>query len=774
MDATVMAGRRFRVRGLVQGVGFRPHVWRLANALALTGHVRNDGAGVAIEVWGRAEALDRFARRLAEDAPPLARIARIEEEPLAGPPPPAPFRIAESAGGAIATGVVPDAATCGHCLAEVLDPGDRRHGYAFTNCTHCGPRLSIVETIPYDRERTSMRTFRMCEACRREYDDPADRRFHAQPNACPDCGPRLWLEDRAGRIAAGDPIAAAARFLREGAIVAVKGIGGFHLACDAAEERVVAELRRRKHRALKPLAVMGADLDQVRRFAAVSEEEAELLASPAAPIVLLEARGEALASGVAPGHDRVGFMLPYTPLHHMLMRRLDRPIVLTSGNLSEEPQATGNDEARSRLAAIADHWLLHDRDIVNRLDDSVVRIDAPAPTVRRRARGLAPAPVRLAEAFAQGPQVLAMGGELKSTFCLLRRGEAVLSQHMGDLEEAATHADYRKTLALYRRLFDFTPEIVAVDLHPDYLSSQWGQALADETGARVVRVQHHHAHFAACLAEHAVAPGNDRSLGIVLDGLGLGEDGTVWGGEFLVGGYDGFARAGHFRPVALPGGTAAMREPWRNTVAHLDAALGPGYLDALAGTELARFLEGKPLAVIERMIAGGINSPLSSSAGRLFDAVAAALGICRERQGYEGQAAMELEALARPHLAGEAPYPVDQSGGKTVVLSWQPLWQALIADLGRGVERGRMAARFHRGLAAGITDAARTIVATKGVRRIVLSGGVMQNRILLQELHATLTEDGFDVLLHHQVPANDGGLSLGQAAVAAVRLSRSA
>jgi hydrogenase maturation protein HypF len=767
-------GRRIKVRGLVQGVGFRPHVWRLAGEHGLSGHVLNDGGGVTAEAWGGRGALDDFIRRLRDDAPPLARIDGIEWEPLAGTPPDRPFRIAESAGGAVSTGVVPDAATCPLCLADISDPGNRRFGYAFTNCTHCGPRLSILHSIPYDRARTSMRVFPMCERCRREYHDPGDRRFHAQPNACPDCGPKLWLEDRAGLLDSVDPIAETARRISAGAIAAIKGIGGFHLACDASDEAAVAELRRRKRRYAKPLALMARDLDQVGRYGEASEEEATLLRSAAASIVLLRASGEPLASAIAPGQDRIGFMLPYTPLHHLLMRQLDGPIVLTSGNLSDEPQAVANEEARARLAEIADCWLMHDRDIVNRLDDSVMRIDAPGPAILRRARGLAPEPIALAEAFADAPPVLAMGGELKAAFCLLKDGQAILSQHMGDLEEAATHADYRRNLGLYREIFQFTPEVIAVDAHPDYLSTQWGEALAAETGARLVRVQHHHAHLAACLAEHRVPADDGFSLGIVLDGLGLGPDGTIWGGELLLGGHGGFRRAAHFLPVALPGGAKAAREPWRNLAAHLRAAFGPNYLEHVEGTPLAHLLAGRQLAVIDRMIEQGLNAPLSSSAGRLFDAAAAALGVCPDRQHYEGQAAMEIEAMARAHLEAEAPYPCETGGGDgdTPVLSWRPLWEAILADSLAGVEPGRMAARFHLGLIDALSNAARAIACRNNVRRVALSGGVMQNQILLEGLHRRLVADGFDVLAHRTAPANDGGLALGQAVIAAAALAR--
>ncbi|WP_193368680.1 carbamoyltransferase HypF [Pelagibius marinus] len=755
-------GRRIRVRGLVQGVGFRPHVWRLARDAGLAGLVRNDGEGVEIEAWGEAAALAGFLEALRTEAPPLARVDAVEAEALAGRTPAGGFSIAESGQGAVHTGIVPDAATCQACLAEVLDPADRRHGYAFTNCTHCGPRLSIVREIPYDRATTSMSVFEMCPACRREYEDPADRRFHAQPNACPDCGPRLWLETEEGRQAVADPLAEAARLIREGGIVAVKGIGGFHLACDALNAEAVAALRARKRRYGKPFAVMARDLAMVRRFARVSDAEAELLESPAAPIVLLRAAGEALAEGVAPGQDSLGVMLPYTPLHHLLLRAVGGPIVLTSGNRSDEPQATGNAEARARLAGIAGAWLMHDRAIVNRLDDSVIRLDAPGPSVLRRARGMAPAPLNLAAPFKEAPRVLALGGELKATFCLLRQGQAVVSQHIGDLEEVATHADYRAMLALYRQIYDFDPEVIAVDKHPDYLSTQWGAALAEETGARLVTVQHHHAHLAACLAEHGLAPGEEQALGLILDGLGFGADGTIWGGEFLAGGYAGFERLGHFLPVAMPGGARASREPWRNTYAHLRAA-------GMTGRAQAAGLAGRPLETLDRMIAQGLNAPPASSAGRLFDAVAGALGLCRDGQSHEAQAAMELEALARPWMAEQTAYPVALLSEERLVLGWAPLWTALLDDLDRNEMAGRIAARFHLGLVDALARAAATLAGAQGLRRIVLSGGVMQNQLLLEGLSRELGSAGYEVLSHRRVPANDGGLSLGQAVIAALR-----
>lgn len=763
-------GWRIRVRGLVQGVGFRPHVWRLAHEEGLIGQVVNDGAGVEIEAWGDGAALARFRLRLKDEAPPLARVDEVRHESLPGTPLSDGFVIAESAGGAITTGVVPDAATCPQCLADIADPDNRRAGYAFTNCTHCGPRLSIVRSIPYDRARTSMSVFPMCAECAAEYRDPADRRFHAQPNACPVCGPRNWLEGAGGEIPCSDVIGQAARLLLDGNILAIKGIGGFHLACDATSDAAVDRLRARKRRYTKPLAVMMRDFGQAREFCAIDSREAELLGSKIAPIVLLERAGGMLAAGLAPGHDRLGIMLPYTPLHHLLLRRAGVPLVMTSGNMTDEPQVTGNDEAREKLAGIADFRLSHDRDIANRLDDSVMRVDAPGPQIIRRARGLAPEPLRLAEAFGKSPRILAMGGELKAAFCLLADGQATLSQHMGDLEEAATHGDYRRNLDLYARIFGFAPEVIAVDCHPDYLSTQWGRQRAGIGEITVVAVQHHHAHLASCLAENAVAPDDDATLGVILDGLGLGTDGSIWGGEFLVGGYRGFERAGHFLPVALPGGAQAMREPWRNTVAHLAAAFGDEWQARIAATPLATALEDKPARMVIRMLDQRLNAPLSSSAGRLFDAVAAALGICTGRQHYEGQAAMELETLARPHLARAGAYPAAiADADSAAVLSWQPLWDALLSDLAGATDRGVIAARFHNGLAGSVAAMAEVCASRHSVSRIALSGGVMQNRTLLESLHRALSSRGFDVLVQTSVPANDGGLALGQAAIAAAQ-----
>ncbi|MCA8881634.1 MAG: carbamoyltransferase HypF [Rhodobacteraceae bacterium] len=750
--------------GRVHGVGFRPFVWRLARALAVTGSVRNDGSGVIVEAWGPNPVLDDFLGRLKSEAPPLARIDAEAWTEIEGPIPEG-FSILPSDQGPILAEVAPDVATCSECLADVLNPRDRRYRYAFTNCTNCGPRLSIIRGIPYDRPLTSMAGFAMCAACQADYDDPDNRRFHAQPIACPTCGPKLWLENRQGLVPCDDPITEVARRLKAGEIAAIKGIGGFQLACDATSPEAVAELRRRKLRGAKPLALMARDLAVIRRYCAVSDQEVDALCSPAAPIVILEARGDTL-EGVAPGLVRLGVMLPNTPLHHLLLAGMDRPIVLTSGNVSSAPQATGNDAARTKLAAVADGWLMHDREIVTRLDDSVVRIDPAGPSILRRARGLAPDSIALATAFARAPTVLAMGGDLKAAFCLLRDGHATPSPHVGDLDDADVFADYRRQVSRFLRLYGLAPAVVAIDLHSDYLSARWGRVVASETGARLVSVQHHHAHFAACLAENGVPPGDDRCVGIILDGAGAGLDGTIWGGEILLGGYRDVVRRSHFPAVPLPGGDRAAREPWRNTVAHLAAAFGPEWRKQLHSTELAARFADAPVRLIEDMIAKRVNSPLSSSAGRLFDAAAAAVGF-RGSVLYEGQAAMELEALADPYMADAGPYPFEISrfDGRYVPL-WAAMWRALLSDLRSSAEPGLIAARFHRTIVASVAEMALRIAEEASARRVALSGGVMQNRHVREGLAKTLRRHGLEVLLHKAVPSNDGGLSLGQAAVA--------
>ncbi|MCU0543615.1 MAG: carbamoyltransferase HypF [Oscillatoriaceae cyanobacterium Prado104] len=681
-----------RVRGTVQGVGFRPTVYRLARECQLLGTVGNDGAGVSIQVVGQRGAIERFLQRLQTEAPPLARIENITQQVLeidSGIDNFTDFCIAPSLDTPARTEIAPDAAICPQCLADIFDPFSRFYRYPFTNCTHCGPRLSIIKAIPYDRARTSMAAFPMCPTCQQDYEDAGDRRFHAQPVACHKCGPKAWLERTDGRAIVADmfsmldEVDAACTLLQRGEIVAIKGIGGIHLACDATNETAVQTLRKRKHRDRKPFALMARDVAIIEQYCSIDDAERELLQSPAAPIVLLKIKHQSpggegergregeggrgrisavaqIAGSIAPDLNVLGFMLPYTPLHHLILRRMNRPIVLTSGNLSDEPQCIDNTEARQKLGPIANYFLLHDRDIVNRVDDSVARIAGGRVQILRRARGFAPAPMRLPAGFEQAGPILAMGGELKNTFCLLREGQAILSQHLGDLENAAAFEAYQDTLNLYLNLFELEPAKIAVDLHPEYLSTKLGKELA--TDIAIEPIQHHHAHIAACMAENQLPIDTAPVLGIALDGLGYGADGTLWGGEFLLADYRQFERLGYLKPVAMLGGEQAIYQPWRNTYAHLKAAGAWTQWQPDETLELFGFLAKQPLATFDRLLATGMNSPLASSCGRLFDAVAAALGICRDRSSYEGQGAIALEAMAAEYLSAQPeascePYP---------------------------------------------------------------------------------------------------------------------
>jgi hydrogenase maturation protein HypF len=770
-----------RVRGMVQGVGFRPTVWRIATDLQLSGEVLNDSEGVLIRLAGPDTIIAQFVRRLVDEAPMLARIDAIEQNVLRGPASYEGFRIAHSRAGVMATAIVPDAATCAECLAEVIDPSERRYRYPFTNCTHCGPRLTIIEAAPYDRASTTMRGFVMCAACQSEYADPADRRFHAQPIACPICGPRLILSTIKGCTMdlppGSDAIAVTADLIKHGHIVALKGLGGFHLACDATNPQAVSELRRRKRRFGKAFAVMMPDLDTARQYCALTAAETDLLQSREAAILLLDTGGgDRLPEAIAPGLSSLGVMLPYTPLHHLLMRDLARPAVMTSGNMSDEPQCIDGTEARARLADIADFMLDHDRPIVNRVDDSVVRVMADGPAILRRARGFAPAPLLLPDGFKGAQPVLAMGGDLKATFCLAMTGQAVLSQHLGDLENAPTFDDYRRTLDLYRDLFAHRPRICAVDRHPDYLSRKLGEALAEADGLELVEVQHHHAHIAACLADNDVPIDTPLVLGIALDGTGFGEDGTIWGGEFLLADYRSCRRVGSLQPVAMPGGASAVREPWRNTLAHILAIMTWAEFESeFAGTALHRYLATKPVAALASMIRSATNAPLGSSCGRLFDAVAGALGIAADLQSHEGEAAARLEALVTADLLADTPdgaaYPFQLSPTDGMVrLVPASMWQAMLNDLAAQTPAAMISARFHKGLAAAVAGLASNILRAQGVQRTVaLSGGSFQNRILLEEVKRRLEADGVKVLIHARVPTNDGGLAFGQAAVASAR-----
>ncbi len=750
------------VEGVVQGVGFRPFVHHLAARHGLGGTVRNTAGGVEIEVEGAPGAVSEFLEDLASDAPPLAHIDDLRVVDIA-PRGRRRFTIDASRDGEGLLPIPPDVATCAACEREVLDPGDRRHGYAFTNCTHCGPRFTIVRAIPYDRPNTTMADFAMCPACRAEYDDPSNRRFHAQPNACATCGPRLTLADARGASLPGDPLTEARRLLAAGGIVALKGVGGFHLACDATNEAAVRRLRERKRREARPLALMVRDVAAARRCCAIADDEAALLASPARPIVLLAERPDSgIAPSVAPGLRHLGVMLPYAPLHLLLLRGNDgepehvlRALVMTSGNRSEEPIATDNADALARLGTIADAFVLHDRPIQTRCDDSVSRIAAGAELPVRRSRGYAPFPVRLP--FDVRP-ILACGAELKTTVCVARGRYAFLSPHIGDLANYETYASYVAMVDHMRAVFRVRPEAVAHDLHPAYLSTRFAQGL-DPALPRVA-VQHHHAHVAACMAEHRLT---GPVIGVAFDGTGYGTDGAVWGGEFLVADYAAFERAAHLAYVPLPGGDLAVREPFRMALAHL-ARAGADWDPALPPVAAATDVERR---IIARQIAGSVNAPPTSSMGRLFDAVASLLGV-RQRARYEAQAAIELEALAAPGEHGA--YPVELGAGEPAIIDPAPVVRGIAEDLARGVAVPVVAARFHASVVAMIVRVSRQVRDRTGLRRVVLSGGVFQNVTLVERARGALGAAGFEVFSHHRVPPNDGGIALGQAAVAHARL----
>ncbi len=787
---------RVEIEGAVQGVGFRPFVYRLAADGGLGGWVLNDGRGVSLEVEGDDAAVALFRSRLQEDPPPRARITSVRERELAATGE-STFEIRFSREeGAKSVLVLPDVATCGVCLSEVRDASNRRHRYPFANCTNCGPRFTIVRALPYDRVSTTMAGFALCAECGAEYENPRDRRFHAQPNACHVCGPGLELWSPSGEIVAkrDEALRSCCEALSNGRVVAVKGLGGFHLMCDARNAAAVALLRERKARYEKPLALMVRDVSAARELGAVSVEAAHLLESPERPIVLVPALpGGGVARNVAPGSPNLGLMLPATPLHHLMLDALGIPLVATSGNLSDEPICTDEREALARLSRMADLFLVHDRPIERHVDDSVARIVDGVPRLLRRARGFAPLPVRLPR---EVPPILAVGAHLKNVVALAVGRQAFLSQHIGDLETPEALAAFERVLADLARLYEVTPAAVAHDLHPDYLSTKWALA----SGLPAIAVQHHHAHLASCLAENGV---DGPALGVTWDGTGFGADGTVWGGEFLLGDASGFTRVAHLKPFRLPGGEAAVREPRRSAAGLLweMAKEGEGrgggttgdFLEGDSG-ETRRSFESEERRVIQRMLERGVNSPVTTSAGRLFDAVASLLGVA-QKCSYEGEAAMQLEWLAEG-VAGAGAADGDETGSvilpleevgplpirefasgvaaaagasavpSKIVLNWLPLVSVLLAERAAGVPTARLSARFHNALAAAIVAVARRV----GCPRVALTGGCFQNKLLTERAAAALRREGFEVLLHREVPPNDGGICLGQAAVAAARI----
>lgn len=743
--------------GVVQGVGFRPFIYQLAHHYGLAGWVCNTSAGVDIEAEGPPEALARFLEDLETQAPPLARIESV----TATDHPPDGYQRFEIRPSVAQAGeyqlISPDIATCKDCLRELLDPQDRRYRYPFTNCTNCGPRFTIIEDIPYDRPLTTMSHFVMCPDCQVEYDNPLDRRFHAQPNACPVCGPQLRLGDGQGaELDVEDEISSAAKLLNEGQILALKGLGGFHLACDATNEKAVGRLRERKRRPAKPMAVMMPTMHEVTRHCLVSKEEEQLLNSPQCPIVLLPWKHDSSVSRlVAPGYAYLGVMLPYTPLHHVLLRDVGRPLIMTSGNISEEPIAIDNDEALARLRRIADYFLLHNRDIYARYDDSVWMVADGKAQPLRRSRGYAPFPIHLPF---HARRILACGTELKNTFCATKDDYAFLSQHIGDMENLETLEHFQTSIDLYKRLFRLEPEIVAYDMHPGYLATKY--ALSLDPSVPPVPVQHHHAHIVSCMVDNDA---EGEVIGVALDGTGYGTDGQIWGGEFLVAGYEGFRRAAHLEYVPLPGGEAAIHRPYRMAIGHLYSLLGEDGLHA--ALPFLGEVDEVELEIIKQQIDKGINAPLTSSCGRLFDGVSALLGF-RGLATYEAQAAIQLEMMAYGEVDA-ASYPfsvVEQDGVAIVQLS--EIWRAILDDLRAQVTPPVTAVRFHNTIAQVTAHVCRDIAEQTGLNSVALSGGCFQNRLFLTKTNEALRESGFQVLTHRQVPCNDGGVSLGQATIA--------
>jgi hydrogenase maturation protein HypF len=789
-EAKLRIRAKLLIKGIVQGVGFRPFIYGLAKSRSLSGWVLNSTEGVSIEIEGEKQLVDDFIDQIRPQAPPLSAIDSVEVEYL----PPIDYKsfdIRHSEGDKDKyVKISPDICVCNDCLRELFNPSDRRYCYPFINCTNCGPRFTIIADIPYDREKTTMRSFKMCPDCQAEYDDPLNRRFHAQPNACPVCGPSVTLEDLNGKIDCADPIKKAIELITDGKIIAIKGIGGFHLACDATNDKAVQTLRERKRRSFKPYAIMSANLDKIREYCLANDEEAKLIQSVQRSIVLLQKRGDFryISEQVAPNNNYIGVMLPYTPLHYLLLASPLPALVMTSANISEEPIVIGNYEAKRRLSDLADYFLFHNRDILMRCDDSVSRVVKGQSIMIRRSRGYAPFPVDIDFSM---KEILACGGELKNTFCLTKDNHAFISHHVGDLQNIEAFNYYQDSIEHYKSLFRIKPEAIAYDLHPDYLSTKYA---LDQTDIPSVAVQHHHAHIVSCMAENGLS---EKVIGVACDGTGYGLDGKIWGCEFLIADHEDFQRKGHLKYIPLPGGDASTKEPYRTAISYLYSAFGNNFLDL--DIDLLRRIDKKKIALIKRMIDNNINAPLTSSCGRLFDAVSSLIGV-RDNCTYDAQSAIELEMMADPNETDIYSYKIDlgigdygkrpetppfergikgdlktyekESGlAEIFIINLEGMIREIVFDLNK-LEKHVISARFHNTVADFIVTMCKKIKEESGIESVVLSGGTFQNMYLFTSVFKRLTEGNFKVYFHKRVPTNDGGISLGQALVANSRINK--
>jgi len=777
-------GVRIEIKGRVQGVGFRPFVWRLAQKYKLRGQIYNNISGVIIELWNSKKTVNKFLNILPNELPKLAKFDSITQERISTDVLPNNFVINQSLISGNLTTVLPDASICDECVNEIFNVDDRRYFYPLTNCTLCGPRFSIMSEVPYDRIRTSMAPYKLCSECHEEFTDPSNRRFHAQPIACPKCGPKLKIEIISGKIkiknkfseSNSDDYLFLSSIINSGEIIALQGIGGFHLICDATKKGIVKKLRQKKKRYEKPLALMAANIEMIRKYCEVSKEEEKWLISPESPILLLKKNKKySLPEEIAPLQDCIGFMLPYTPLHHLLFKNINNPLIMTSGNISNEPQCTSIQEVRKYLNSIASLAVWYKRDIVNRLDDSVISNAYGDFQIIRRARGFAPAPIKLPDGFSKNSTILAFGADLKNTFCLVKDGHAIISQHIGDLKDFRAAEEYEKQINKFLSFYDADPDALASDLHPDYSSTRHGEEMKKSLNILTFPVQHHHAHIASCLGENNIPLDHEPILGIALDGMGLGTDNTIWGGEFLLSNYRSFERKACFSPIPLLGGNKAMIEPWRNIAAHIMIHFGwDHFFEKYGKLELASFLKEKPL--IDLNFTKKFNPP-ASSCGRLFDAVSASIGICREKVSFEGQAAMALEAIADKSVNEKYNFRWKYDKIlKIPTLDSKNMWKELFLDISNGYRDSLISAKFHNGLAESIIVIVKEIYPSKNkiksvMKKIALTGGVFQNKFLTRLVSEKLINEGYQVLKHSKIPANDGGLSFGQALVAIAQLN---